>query len=1753
MNSKIFSIIGVGSAVLLTVFFIGMIFVKGAYAEIKDIDQYSFIDVGNHWSTENVESTGKNYLSLSDSWCTSVEGGFFDKRKQITLTNKSDNIIADGTLVEITVDTATMISSGDLGSNGEDLRIFYVDGNNTCNELNVWWEVGNGSANLADSNLTSVYFRTYSNILAGEKDPSYFLYYSNPTLVTNPQRDIRVLSGDSNDTLFYANFDGNTKNIITGDSGLGVLINYLEEGNAIHFNGIDAVARVPNDSSLQINDQITIEAWVKRQDSSLGGLVFGKGVDYGLGWFSTLFFFKNSHTSYVSVPISNLPVGKWTHVAATYDSTTNTTRIFINGILTTTSTALTGAIPISNNDANLGGRPSSYSGQTSGTASINGNIDEVVVTHGIKYTSNFIPQLYSVPDENTVALYHFDEFQKYKNYGSSLKAYDFAKNNDAILGIGNWYGINVPNQSGPKWVLDAPNYQSYNRKLGVLVSDSSQNLVKNPSFENSTLFDNGWTKDSVNVSTLSNDHSFSGVKGAKLVNSPDLHSGDKGSLWFDGSNDVVNIPNNALLQITGDLTIEFDINKAELSGTTLQDGYNLKYTRTNPVHKSYGNEFSFTIENSGAINYYHGQSTSNYTTETIVPAGLLENYRTYHISIVRDAVNKTVYCYIDGELVSTNTYTIDPSVSTSPIRFGIGYTGFEYKGFIRNVRIWNRTRTSEEIFLDNGVLYTDDRCIELASDGLVANWRMNDLPGQTVADCTGNGLHGTLGLSSSVGSDDPQRGLYDIEGMSYGNYSTEVALEQGQSYVFSVYAKRQFYGDIDNSFLKLNFDGNTIPELETSYENMNDLWFRISAKVVADSTGFHSFGVGIIPGEYVYLDAIQVEPSDILSEYFDGSLSSLNNDVYYWDSNCDGNYDDGGVSVPDDSCSIRLASVLSYPINGNINPAEGTIVFSFKTTSSFVTESVLDSVEKVLFEADSIKIYKTGDSNELFFQMGESKVIVTDDVDWAVGQIHEIVLTWNSNSFSGYVNGIKVGEVLSPQLPLVSGNFNLGAGSQYFSDVIIRDLTIMGVKISDEVVSTLDVEELLSYNISSSQSFSGSHYVKFGVYISEVFDLDSDYNRLGIINWTQLIPSNTSMKVYYRVGDNIEINSRWNLIVSGTDLPIAMDDNRFFQYKVELSLEEGLETPTFTDFNLNYDSDTYFPNLDSNFDIKNYQSNELLTDGNVTFSWGNTNDFHEYFDFSGIDRYEIWSQSNLLGVVEQEDLVNEVKSSLILQNDDWVENTTFSHAFVDELTIEGWYKLDPLTVSTLGFLYSFKDSGSSMYWYTYISKNSTFGTYSLYSIYNRTSISYDITPYIDGNWHHIATTYDKFGYYKVYLDGLLISQSPVTTYYILPAVSMGPFYLGKYYAGANYGINGSIREVRLFDAELTQAELYNWMFKEINDTHPQYSKLFAYYPLNEGEGTFVQEKVDGVMAEIKTSSSFPSWEEIPIHEKFRDIWWDKLLDEGIYEWYVRVYDRAGNYTVTPSVGKFTVDYSGPNGNIIINNGNKTTNNMEVNLDFAYEDLYTSVMGMRYSENKDNLSLQPWGPLIDNISYKYEGGDNLCMYVQYVDVLGNISSIYSDCILYSRLLSSSFINDWEEEAIEEVVVEDDEYIDDYPLDDESVEEAWIEVRFVFIDKEGNPLSNAEVTYNGTKYKLDDEGTLVLKLKNLNENYDFTVYHAGSVYEVTVGSVMGMTDIRVKVDLEPKDGFCWLCLIISVTVILMVLAIFYRKHLIRRRGI
>ncbi len=113
---------------------------------------------------------------------------------------------------------------------------------------------------------------------------------------------------------------------------------------------------------------------------------------------------------------------EWHHVAATYDSSTDTKRFFLDGVLVSpnfTSTTTYSTVPTT--DVVVGGTSTS-------TSSLGYYADELRVSSSVRYTSNFAPATSPyTADGVTAALWHFDD-----GPGSTYFADASANTNDLV-------------------------------------------------------------------------------------------------------------------------------------------------------------------------------------------------------------------------------------------------------------------------------------------------------------------------------------------------------------------------------------------------------------------------------------------------------------------------------------------------------------------------------------------------------------------------------------------------------------------------------------------------------------------------------------------------------------------------------------------------------------------------------------------------------------------------------------------------------------------------------------------------------------------------------------------------------------------------------------------------------------------------------------------------------------------------------------------------------------------------------------------------------------------------------------------------------------------------------------------------------------------------------------------------------------------------------------------------------------------------
>lgn len=118
-------------------------------------------------------------------------------------------------------------------------------------------------------------------------------------------------------------------------------------------------------------------------------------------------------------------------------------------------------------------------------------------------------------------------------------------------------------------------------------------------------------------------------------------------------------------------------------------------------------------------------------------------------------------------------------------------------------------------------------------------------------------------------------------------------------------------------------------------------------------------------------------------------------------------------------------------------------------------------------------------------------------------------------------------------------------------------------------------------------------------------------------------------------------------------------------------------------------------------------------------------------------------------------------------------------------------------------------------------------------------------------WYHIAATYDG-STMKIYINGVLDASMAASGSFS----SNDIFEIGRNY-GNDRILNGEIDEASVFTSALSQSTIREWMCKKINATHPNYSTLSGYWPLNEGSGTTTDDASPN--SNIGTLTGSPVW------------------------------------------------------------------------------------------------------------------------------------------------------------------------------------------------------------------------------------------------------------------------------------------------------
>lgn len=229
-----------------------------------------------------------------------------------------------------------------------------------------------------------------------------------------------------------------------------------------------------------------------------------------------------------------------------------------------------------------------------------------------------------------------------------------------------------------------------------------------------------------------------------------------------GSGQYLTRADNATLSITGNFTIELNVN-IETAITGLQYGMVAKWHEDAANERSY--QFIYT-DDGGTPTLQLNTSVNGTASSSVKWAYTLSTSTWYHLAVVYSTTGPTATLYVNGTSQGTGTGTPAASIYNSTATFTIGTPkqglGNYFDGLIDDVRIWNTARTGTEI--------NNNKALELdgSETGLVAYWRLNN----NLLDSTSNDQTLTNNNAATFSTTVPFAGSVNVRRSDYDTVNT---------------------------------------------------------------------------------------------------------------------------------------------------------------------------------------------------------------------------------------------------------------------------------------------------------------------------------------------------------------------------------------------------------------------------------------------------------------------------------------------------------------------------------------------------------------------------------------------------------------------------------------------------------------------------------------------------------------------------------------------------------------------------------------------------------------------------------------------------------------------------------------------------------------------------------------------------------------------------------------------------------------------
>ncbi len=588
--------------------------------------------------------------------------------------------------------------------------------------------------NLEANSITSTGFT--ANFLAplnGTVDNYILEVYTNP-LLTNPilGSPFTLASTELSKSItgllpgkYYFRVRAN-KTSLTGQGNFTEIatvdIPFAAPGNALAFDGSNDYVVLP-DGILSSAQNLTIETWFLLSDNNTWQRVFdfGSGTSKymlfspspGRGTANTgLFEIYNGSVVQELTSKTVFQIGKWYHLAITLNDSSNTGKLYINGLLEDENNAVT------LKPSDLGNTTQNYIGRSQYADPLfNGRIDEFRIWNITRSQEQIRGSLNNQIDPNTSGLINYYQFNQ-GIAGSINTGVNQLIDSKSSNGTGSLVNFGLTLSTGSNWIesyalmipnlLPATNISGTSFTLnweaptvGIVTGyyvDVSTNdnftapIAGSPFFVsgNNTLYRdftglqtnlNYYYRVRADKSNLSGSGAFSRVQQVRTSN---VFNPPGNCLAFDGNQDGVSVPNMPMGNISN-FTMEAWINPATLSITN-QTIFSYGFD-----NGSSGNGISLNIDPSGNLRILHS-AVIHVNSGFVFPTA----NRWYHIAVTRS--NGLTRVFVNGEQTTT-TITNNPY---NPTAFMIGSNnGFRFfNGKMDEFRFYNQALTSAQIKAD---------------------------------------------------------------------------------------------------------------------------------------------------------------------------------------------------------------------------------------------------------------------------------------------------------------------------------------------------------------------------------------------------------------------------------------------------------------------------------------------------------------------------------------------------------------------------------------------------------------------------------------------------------------------------------------------------------------------------------------------------------------------------------------------------------------------------------------------------------------------------------------------------------------------------------------------------------------------------------------------------------------------------------------------------------------------------------------------